>query len=104
MIRPQDGKRVYVLKAAVFQYVRPMKSFVREAGFLKYTPGGRVASQMMCVDTVQSEFAESVTNHRAGCLRGIPTPPVWKADPVAELSARVLKFESEADRADEGPV
>ena len=44
MIRPQDGKRVYVLKAAVFQYVRPMKSFVREAGFLKYTPGGMVAS------------------------------------------------------------
>jgi hypothetical protein len=104
MIRPQDRERVYVLKAAVLQYVRPMKSFVREAGFLKYTPGGMVARQMMCVDSIQSEFSESVTNHRAGCLRGIPTPPVWKADPVAKLSASVRKFESKADRADEGPV
>ena len=90
-----------VLEAAVLQYVCAMKSFVRKAGLLKYAPGGRVTSQMMGVDTVQSEFVESVADHRAGGLRGVPTPPVWKADPVAKLSSSMPEFEPKADRADE---
>ena len=90
-----------VLETAVLQRVCAMKSLVCEAGLFQDTPGGRVASQVMGEDAIQPELVESVPDHSYGSLRCVPAPPERKADPVAQLGARVFEIESKADRPDE---
>ena len=88
-------------KLSPLQDMSAMTAFMAHADFSQDFARRRIVSDVAGEDPVQSKSLEPIFHGRAGSFRGIPVSPIRHADPIAEFSPTMLRFNPQSDAAAE---